>query len=346
MKITLLNSDYFSACFENLGFGMLACPVNTGYGMLLPNRHGAGNEYRYGYQGSEKDDEVSGEGNSLNSFFRQYDPRLGKFKSIDPMSNKFPWQSPYVGFDNNPVLFADSTGGETDPINPSKSYLNAMIDHDAIELLLESASYKLGPIPSVVNNEKYKQIAFKHFTVNYTVGILLYEFATGTGEQHREFGVNTPFSKDLANDKNLKKIVVQQFFKQNFYDGNSASNLKEQDIVYSFSPDATDISDSYDKHVNSTQASFFLGGWTGKASPIFNDDGSVTLTVTVYNETSRNFLMLHLAENYTREDNKGSTPLGTISQTITFEINFTKEEWDYIIKTYESKKEDSDNANE
>ncbi len=39
--------DYFPACPDNLGFGM-----------LLPNRHEAGNEYRYGYQGSEKDDEI------------------------------------------------------------------------------------------------------------------------------------------------------------------------------------------------------------------------------------------------------------------------------------------------
>jgi len=56
------------------------------FGMLLPNRHESSNEYRYGFNGYEKDDEVSGEGNSLSSFFRQYDPRLGRFKSIDPMS--------------------------------------------------------------------------------------------------------------------------------------------------------------------------------------------------------------------------------------------------------------------
>jgi hypothetical protein len=30
------------------------------------------------------------------------------------MSAKFPWQSPYVGFDNNPILYPDPTGGETE----------------------------------------------------------------------------------------------------------------------------------------------------------------------------------------------------------------------------------------
>ena len=71
--------DYYPACPDNLGFGMLACPVNTG----LPNRYEAGNEYRYGFNGYEKDDEVSGEGNSvcykyrMHSLFREFgNPRV------------------------------------------------------------------------------------------------------------------------------------------------------------------------------------------------------------------------------------------------------------------------------
>ena len=33
--------------------------------MLVPNRHGSSNSYRYGFQGQEKDDELKGEGNSF-----------------------------------------------------------------------------------------------------------------------------------------------------------------------------------------------------------------------------------------------------------------------------------------
>ncbi|MDD2982853.1 MAG: hypothetical protein PHQ74_05645 [Crocinitomicaceae bacterium] len=40
--------------------------------------------YRYGYQGSEKDNEVKGKGNSYTTFFRQLDPRLGRWLTIDP----------------------------------------------------------------------------------------------------------------------------------------------------------------------------------------------------------------------------------------------------------------------
>lgn len=60
----------------------------------------------------EKDDEVSGTGNSYTTEFRQYDPRLGRWKSLDPLMAKFPWMSPYVAFNNNPVFYIDPLGLE------------------------------------------------------------------------------------------------------------------------------------------------------------------------------------------------------------------------------------------
>jgi RHS repeat-associated protein len=70
--------------------------------------------YRYGYQGSEKDDEVKGNGNSYTTEFRQLDPRLGRWLSVDPLSFKFPWQSTYTAFDNNPISLVDRLGSETE----------------------------------------------------------------------------------------------------------------------------------------------------------------------------------------------------------------------------------------
>ena len=68
--------------------------------------------YRYAYNGMEKDDEVSGNGNSYTTQFRQYDPRLGRWKSLDPMAGKYPDQSPFAAFNNNPVYFTDPLGLE------------------------------------------------------------------------------------------------------------------------------------------------------------------------------------------------------------------------------------------
>ncbi|MEX1002678.1 MAG: hypothetical protein WDZ35_11230 [Crocinitomicaceae bacterium] len=87
------------------------------YHMLIPGRHGkiSGGNYRFGGAGMEKDDEVSGEGNSYTTQFRQYDPRLGRWKSLDPLAAKFPWQSPFVAFANDPIYFIDPLGLEQSP---------------------------------------------------------------------------------------------------------------------------------------------------------------------------------------------------------------------------------------
>lgn len=73
------------------------------FGMLVPNRHGSSNSYRYGFQGQEKDDELKGEGNSLNYTFRMHDPRVGRFLSRDPLSKNYPWNSDY-SFSENRVI--------------------------------------------------------------------------------------------------------------------------------------------------------------------------------------------------------------------------------------------------
>jgi len=85
------------------------------FGMDMPGRGGSMADYRYGYNGMEKDDEVSGDGNSYTTNFRQYDPRLGRWKSLDPMAGKFPNISPFVAFNNNPIYFVDPLGLESEP---------------------------------------------------------------------------------------------------------------------------------------------------------------------------------------------------------------------------------------
>jgi RHS repeat-associated protein len=71
--------------------------------MLVPNRHGSSESYRYGFQGQEKDDEVKGEGNSLNYTFRMHDARIGRFFATDPLEKKYPFYSPYQ-FSGNRVI--------------------------------------------------------------------------------------------------------------------------------------------------------------------------------------------------------------------------------------------------
>ena len=77
------------------------------FGMLVPNRYGNSPAYRYGFQGQEKDDELKGEGNSLNYTFRMHDPRVGRFFAVDPLARDYPWNSPYAFSENDPINFVD-----------------------------------------------------------------------------------------------------------------------------------------------------------------------------------------------------------------------------------------------
>jgi RHS repeat-associated protein len=58
----------------------------------------------------EKDDELKGKGNNYTTEFRQYDPRIGRWLSIDPLVEKFPSHSPFNYCLNNPLNKIDPKG--------------------------------------------------------------------------------------------------------------------------------------------------------------------------------------------------------------------------------------------
>jgi RHS repeat-associated protein len=66
--------------------------------------------YLFGFNGKEKDDELKGEGNSLDFGARIYDSRLGRWLSLDPLMAKYPSMSPYNFCANNPIVFIDIDG--------------------------------------------------------------------------------------------------------------------------------------------------------------------------------------------------------------------------------------------
>jgi RHS repeat-associated protein len=85
------------------------------FGMQMPGREfSAETTYRYGFNGMEKDDELAGEGNSYTTHFRALDTRIGRWLSVDPLEDAFPWQSPYASMDNNPINLRDPLGSSTE----------------------------------------------------------------------------------------------------------------------------------------------------------------------------------------------------------------------------------------
>jgi len=72
-----------------------------------------GNErFRYGFQNQEMDDELKGDGNSVNYKYRIHDPRLGRFFAIDPLASQYPHNSTYAFSENRLIDGVELEGRE------------------------------------------------------------------------------------------------------------------------------------------------------------------------------------------------------------------------------------------
>ncbi|HTN08213.1 RHS repeat-associated core domain-containing protein [Agriterribacter sp.] len=80
------------------------------FGMQMPGRtYTSANNYRYGFNGKEQDKEGPVQ---YDYGFRIYDPALGRFKSVDPITNKYPELTPYQFASNRPIDGVDLDGLE------------------------------------------------------------------------------------------------------------------------------------------------------------------------------------------------------------------------------------------
>jgi RHS repeat-associated protein len=80
------------------------------FGMVMPGRNFSSENYRFGFNGMVKDNELKGEGNSYDFGARLYDPRLGRWLAPEPLYFKYPGNSTYSFSLNNPIFLSDANG--------------------------------------------------------------------------------------------------------------------------------------------------------------------------------------------------------------------------------------------
>ena len=78
------------------------------FGMSMNGRFGNSDAYNFGFQGQQKVDEISGEGNHYTAEYWEYDPRLGRRWNLDP--KYLAGESRYSTFSNNPIMYVDPLG--------------------------------------------------------------------------------------------------------------------------------------------------------------------------------------------------------------------------------------------
>ncbi|MDD3014656.1 MAG: hypothetical protein PHC34_13225 [Candidatus Gastranaerophilales bacterium] len=281
--------------------------------------------YKYKYNGQEYQDELG-----LNLYdmdFRDYDPAIARWTGIDPVLHYS--QSTYNAFDGNPVFWADPSGAdsETDylgrnkfdnfgiyipPTDRADSQINPIDTSAAIALMGKAKLYFDNEIVSELT-ESEKQEIFKTDALK-TIGILLWEFATGTGMEKRNFNYGEhPFATQYIDGK-LGEIFRR--FNDKLNESGFKVRPKNTDyytLSLPFSPTSNPASwgESIARHVSASKIEFFIGGAIVKIR-MQNDN----VEGQVINLTSRESLLLHVAGNYNRSD--GNRPLSTIYQLINF----------------------------
>ncbi len=72
-----------------------------------------GSRYRYGFNGEEMDEEGMGGGGATYDYgFRIYNPNLGRFLSVDPLSKEYSYNSTYAFAENDVIRSIDLDGLE------------------------------------------------------------------------------------------------------------------------------------------------------------------------------------------------------------------------------------------
>jgi RHS repeat-associated protein len=299
------------------------------FGMLMPGRNIKSQVYPSGFNGKENDNEVKGNGNQQDYGLRIYDPRLGRFLSVDPLAASFAWNSPYCFAENSPIWGIDLDGGEfityLDKFKNAAQELKKETSKQIEQKTNAAASAALIKTAQTIfpgvekANETIKQAQFKSNPEN-SVAILLYEFATGTGKDNRTFnyGEKGSFANSFVQGRVLTE--VQSDFAGKMSEMTASEFVKSgAKFGLEFSPDHAGLQESVEKHMDSNFPQFFVGG--ANVSVSATDDAN-WVNVSINNPTSRGSLMLHQGKNYPRDGKDGGTekPLSTITQTFTFKM--------------------------
>ncbi len=110
--------DFIVTQMENKSQPLYSAVINSmtdylAFGAPMTGRQFNGNGYRYGFNGKENDNEVKGVTGSQQDYgLRIYDPRLGRFLSVDPLTAKYPFYTPYQFAGNKPIVAIDVDGTE------------------------------------------------------------------------------------------------------------------------------------------------------------------------------------------------------------------------------------------
>jgi RHS repeat-associated protein len=82
------------------------------FGLQMDSRTVNDGDYRFGFNGKEKDDKGEFGNTHYDYGFRIYNPAIAKFLSVDPLTSSYPWYTPYQFAGDKPIWAIDLDGLE------------------------------------------------------------------------------------------------------------------------------------------------------------------------------------------------------------------------------------------
>jgi RHS repeat-associated protein len=120
--LTVITDNVTMSPTEGVSATIVSATDYYPFGLEMQGRTYSDTTYRYGFNGKEKDAAFAST-NNYDYGFRIYNPRIAKFLSVDPLTDSYPWYTPYQFSGNNPIRFIDLDGlEEHDPF--PEAYLN------------------------------------------------------------------------------------------------------------------------------------------------------------------------------------------------------------------------------
>ncbi|MDI9363588.1 MAG: RHS repeat-associated core domain-containing protein [Flavobacterium sp.] len=144
------------------------------FGMALVGRKftQVNSGYRYGFNGKELD--IDMDGSNYDYGFRIYNPQLGKFLSVDPLTSKYAFYTPYQFAGNKPTVYIDIDGKEEgvydpsqDPYNVKRIWDNAVDGLSNVLLMLTIPQTEGLLIRKVLEKQGYKIPNAKYISDSY-----------------------------------------------------------------------------------------------------------------------------------------------------------------------------------
>ena len=222
----------------------------------------SGGDYRFGFNGMEKDGEewTGSAGSHLDFGARIYDSRLGKWMSIDPLYSSFPSESSYSFAGNSPIYLIDKAGKFKYPADKAAEYkknypmltkyLAEFIQNDVIKSQAVQDKILLLANNSSLTKERLINEVFgwsEESSITIDIGPM-YENANAYTTDMNNFIINEDYAKHIESylsDENIseadKQAAIFYFYKTvidettialnmegNYLDGSSLTNQSDR----------------------------------------------------------------------------------------------------------------------